>query len=98
MIDDRYFIEPAVWSVDADALKAVRTEVFIVEQQIPEREEWDAEHEGACHPAPAPRFSRSVAAVPAQPRKSGADTEEILAELGCDEAQRKALRDNAVVG
>ena len=22
MIDDRYFIEPAVWSVDADALKA----------------------------------------------------------------------------
>lgn len=49
MIDDRFFIEPAVWSVDADALKAVRTEVFIVEQQIPEREEWDAEDEAADH-------------------------------------------------
>ena len=56
------------------------------------------ETEGVWQPAPAPRFSRSVAAVPAQPRKSGADTDEILAELGCDEAQRKALRDNAVVG
>ncbi|HWS27837.1 MAG TPA: GNAT family N-acetyltransferase, partial [Xanthomonadales bacterium] len=49
MIDDRYFIEPAVWSVDADALKAVRTAVFIVEQQIPERDEWDADDEAADH-------------------------------------------------
>lgn len=49
MIDDRYFIEPAVWSVDAPALKAVRTEVFIEEQQIPEREEWDADDQGADH-------------------------------------------------
>lgn len=49
MIEDRYFIEPAVWSVDADALKAVRTEVFIEEQAIPESEEWDADDEGADH-------------------------------------------------
>ncbi len=49
MIENRYFIEPAVWSVDADALKAVRTEVFILEQQIPEREEWDANDETADH-------------------------------------------------
>ena len=49
MIDDRYFIEPAVWSVDADALKAVRTAVFILEQQIPERDEWDADDEAADH-------------------------------------------------
>ena len=49
MIENRYFIEPAVWSVDADALKAVRTEVFIEEQQIPEREEWDANDEAADH-------------------------------------------------
>jgi predicted GNAT family N-acyltransferase len=49
MIEDRYFIEPAVWAVDADALKAVRTEVFIEEQNIPESEEWDADDAGADH-------------------------------------------------
>lgn len=49
MIEDRYFIEVADWTVDADALKAVRTEVFIDEQQIPEREEWDADDPGADH-------------------------------------------------
>lgn len=59
MIEDRYFIEPAVWSVDAQALKAVRTEVFIVEQQIPEREEWDAEDETADH-----ALARSAEGVP----------------------------------
>ncbi|MBK6286262.1 MAG: CoA transferase [Gammaproteobacteria bacterium] len=56
------------------------------------------ETEGVWQPAPAPRFSRSVATLPAEPRKSGADTDAILAELGCDEAQRKELRDSAVVG
>jgi predicted GNAT family N-acyltransferase len=49
MIEDRYFIEPAVWAVDADALKAVRTKVFIEEQSIPESEEWDADDAGADH-------------------------------------------------
>lgn len=49
MIDGRYFIEPAVWSVDADDLKAVRTEVFIEEQSIPENEEWDADDALADH-------------------------------------------------
>jgi predicted GNAT family N-acyltransferase len=49
MIEDRYFIEPAVWPVDADALKAVRTEVFIEEQNIPESEEWDADDADADH-------------------------------------------------
>lgn len=49
MIDGRYFIEPAVWSMDADDLKAVRTEVFIHEQSIPESEEWDTEDALADH-------------------------------------------------
>jgi predicted GNAT family N-acyltransferase len=49
MIEDRYFIEPAVWSVDAESLKAVRTAVFIEEQNIPESEEWDAEDALADH-------------------------------------------------
>ncbi len=41
MIDDRYRIEPADWIVDQQALKAVRTAVFIVEQNIPPDDEWD---------------------------------------------------------
>lgn len=41
MIEDRYFIEPAVWSVDEAALRAVRTQVFIIEQNVPEADEWD---------------------------------------------------------
>jgi len=41
MIEDRYFIEPAVWRVDEAALRQVRTAVFIVEQKVPESEEWD---------------------------------------------------------
>ena len=49
MIDGRYFIEPAVWSVDADDLKAVRTEVFIEEQNIPESDEWDDDDALADH-------------------------------------------------
>lgn len=49
MIEDRYYIEPAVWSVDSAPLKAVRTAVFIEEQQIPEAEEWDADDAQADH-------------------------------------------------
>lgn len=36
-----FFVEPATWAVDADDLRAVRNEVFVVEQQVPEGEEWD---------------------------------------------------------
>jgi predicted GNAT family N-acyltransferase len=49
MIEDRYYIEPAVWSVDSAPLKAVRTAVFIEEQQIPEAEEWDEDDAHADH-------------------------------------------------
>lgn len=49
MIEDRYYIEPAVWSVDLAPLKAVRTAVFIEEQQIPEAEEWDEDDAHADH-------------------------------------------------
>ena len=49
MIEDRYYIEPAVWSVDWAPLKAVRTAVFIEEQQIPEAEEWDEDDSHADH-------------------------------------------------
>lgn len=43
MIEDRYYVEPAVWMVDVEDLKRVRTAVFIVEQQVPESEEWDSD-------------------------------------------------------
>jgi len=37
-----YRVEPASWDVDRADLEAVRRAVFIVEQAIPEDEEWDA--------------------------------------------------------
>ncbi|GMU44175.1 MAG: GNAT family N-acetyltransferase [Xanthomonadales bacterium PRO6] len=49
MIEDRYYIEPAVWAVDFAPLKRVRTEVFVEEQQVPEREEWDEDDAHADH-------------------------------------------------
>jgi len=41
MIDERFTIEPATWEVDSEALRAVRHDVFVVEQQVPEEDEWD---------------------------------------------------------
>jgi len=42
MIDSRFRVEPAAWQQDLAALRAVREEVFIVEQNVPAEEEWDA--------------------------------------------------------
>ncbi|ANB18356.1 GNAT family N-acetyltransferase [Dokdonella koreensis] len=42
MIDSRFRVEPAAWRYDQDALRAVREQVFIVEQRVPAEEEWDA--------------------------------------------------------
>lgn len=44
MIPSDFTVEPASWSADMDELRAVRTEVFVVEQNVPEDEEWD-EHD-----------------------------------------------------
>ncbi len=49
VIEDAFFVEPASWQFDQDAIRAVRTEVFIVEQQVPEAEEWDTDDESAQH-------------------------------------------------
>lgn len=49
MIEDRYYLEPAVWSVDEASLRAVRTAVFIEEQKVPEEEEWDGDDPSADH-------------------------------------------------
>jgi len=41
MIRDDFRVEPADWATDLEALRAVRDQVFIVEQQVPADEEWD---------------------------------------------------------
>jgi predicted GNAT family N-acyltransferase len=43
MIDNSFRVEPADWKTDRDQadLRHVRTEVFIIGQNIPEHEEWD---------------------------------------------------------
>ncbi|HET9033986.1 MAG TPA: GNAT family N-acetyltransferase [Dokdonella sp.] len=41
MINTDFTVEPATWSVDLADLRAVRNEVFVVEQEVPEEDEWD---------------------------------------------------------
>jgi alpha-methylacyl-CoA racemase len=51
---------------------------------------------GGVQPAPAPRFSRTPAAVPSAPALPGDDTLGVLAELGIDDAAAKELCDAGV--
>ncbi len=60
MIEDRYFIEPAVWSVDEANLRAVRTQVFIVEQKVPEADEWDDDDMLADHALARTREGQAI--------------------------------------
>ncbi|MDX1689493.1 MAG: CaiB/BaiF CoA-transferase family protein [Acidimicrobiia bacterium] len=54
------------------------------------RDAW-VDVEGVIQPAPAPRFERTPAADPEPPRRRGADTREVLAELGYTDEQIEAL-------
>jgi alpha-methylacyl-CoA racemase len=51
---------------------------------------------GVRQPAPAPRFSRTPAAVPDPPPVPGSDTEAVLASLGYSPAEITALRDQQI--
>jgi predicted GNAT family N-acyltransferase len=42
MIDESFHVEVASWEADQPHLRTVREQVFLVEQRIPENEEWDA--------------------------------------------------------
>jgi predicted GNAT family N-acyltransferase len=42
MIPEDFRVEPADWTTDLEALRAVREQVFVVEQQVPIEDEWDA--------------------------------------------------------
>ena len=53
---------------------------------------------GVCQPAPAPRFSRTPAAVPDPPPVPGSDTEAVLASLGYTPAEITALREKQIAG
>jgi alpha-methylacyl-CoA racemase len=52
---------------------------------------------GLVQPAPAPRFSRTVASRPATPPRPGVDTDAVLEELGLAAAEIAGLRDRGVV-
>ncbi len=51
MIDESFRVEIASWEspADRDGLRAVREVVFIVEQRVPEAEEWDTLDSGSVH-------------------------------------------------
>jgi alpha-methylacyl-CoA racemase len=53
---------------------------------------------GLVQPAPAPRFGRSAARVPSAPPRPGADTDAVLAELGCTAAEIADMRASGTVG
>ena len=56
------------------------------------------ERDGVLQPAPAPRFSRTPAAVGPPPRPAGADTREVLEACGFGTAELDALARDGVIG
>ena len=42
-------IREAEWKVDAKLLSNIRRQVFIVEQSVPQKEEWAGQDESCCH-------------------------------------------------
>jgi len=54
--------------------------------------------EGQLQPAPAPRFSRTPAALPKAPRPADHDTSAVLAELGVSASECEALRSAGAFG
>ncbi|OWU85123.1 carnitine dehydratase [Oceanicola sp. 22II-s10i] len=53
--------------------------------------------DGVTQAAPAPRFSRSAPALPGAAPAPGADTVQVLAELGYDDTRIAALRDSGTL-
>lgn len=60
MIRDDFTLETASWSADEIDLKAVRTAVFLLEQAIPESEEWDALDARSVHVLARDRDGRPI--------------------------------------
>ena len=53
--------------------------------------------DGVTQPAPAPRFSRTQAEISHAARSPGADTRDVLADIGLDESKISALEEQGVV-
>ena len=53
--------------------------------------------DGVTQPAPAPRFSRTQAEISHPARPPGADTRDVLADIGFDESKISALEEQGVV-
>jgi alpha-methylacyl-CoA racemase len=53
---------------------------------------------GAIQPGVAPRFRDTPTPPPGPPRPIGSDTDEVLRELGVDDAALAELRERGVVG
>lgn len=49
MRDIHFTVRTADWPEDAEALRRVRQQVFVVEQKVPSELEWDGEDEGSHH-------------------------------------------------
>src|SRR5258705_3330755 len=49
MIPEDFRVEPADWTTELEALRAVREQVFVVEQQVPIEDEWDAQDARSRH-------------------------------------------------
>ncbi|MBL8274820.1 MAG: GNAT family N-acetyltransferase, partial [Xanthomonadales bacterium] len=49
MIENAFRLEIASWERDLPDLRAVRETVFVVEQQVPVEEEWDALDPASVH-------------------------------------------------
>jgi alpha-methylacyl-CoA racemase len=52
---------------------------------------------GVVQPGPAPRFSRTPSSLPTPPAHAGQHTDEILGELGLDEARIAELRSSGAI-
>lgn len=46
---ESFTVRRAVWADDQPSLRAIRREVFVVEQRVPEDEEWDAMDAASVH-------------------------------------------------
>jgi alpha-methylacyl-CoA racemase len=56
------------------------------------------EIDGVVQPGPAPRFGRTTTVIQRGPQCEGAQTDEILRELGVDDTRIAELRNSGVVG
>lgn len=82
MITDMFRVEPASWPHDEADLRAVREQVFIVEQAIPPEEEWDAFDAGARHVLARDAADRPIGTarlLPPRPAGGGDDDAPVAA-------------------